>query len=570
MNLFFPRFRQFIAQNRADALSIFALALLPFLFHWQEALRQAVFFFGDILLFFYPTHLAYATALRAGQLPLWEPRMLTGFPLFAEGQIAALYPTHPILYGLLPIDLATNYDILTSLAWVSVGMYLFLRVINLRPPSAFLGAVALGLGGFFTVRMQHMSVLTTASWLPWLFWCWEKHEQEADSRRRWRWWVVLAVFAGIQMLGGHPQFAFMSIVLLGLYATVNWQRNSVPQLALPMPFNRWLGPVLRFFQPQRAIPLVVAIVLGAAIAAVQLMPTFELSMYSNRAAGLLPKFFNAFSLRAVHYLMLFHPFILGNPYPRVSVEVIGYIGFLSVTFALAAPFVQRNRRVVFFLAMALVALFLGLGDQNAFYRGLRYLPLFNYFRVPSRFLFWYSFAAAVLAAITFDYLLARAKTTARFTRGQIITIALFAILIPAITGLVPTFPLDTWLSIWVWLPIVLACVTAWIVLCARHVLFTRTTLIALVIGLTLADLSLFAAVYAKTYDLSVPVDDFYKPPSSLAVIEGLKPEEGRVLTSLWIYPVMVTMRESLYPNVSLSHNIPNAIGYTPLIPQRTG
>ena len=48
-----------------------------------------------------------------------------GFPLFAEGQIGALYPTHPFLYGLLPIDVATNYDILFSLAWIAVGMTVY-------------------------------------------------------------------------------------------------------------------------------------------------------------------------------------------------------------------------------------------------------------------------------------------------------------------------------------------------------------------------------------------------------------------------------------------------------------
>src|ERR671924_2356782 len=111
--------RCFVARNKSDLFCIAALAAWPLIYFWQAALRQGVFIFGDILLFFYPTHLAYANALREGRLPLWEPRMLAGFPLFAEGQIGALYPTHPILYGLLPIDVATNYDILFNLAWVA-------------------------------------------------------------------------------------------------------------------------------------------------------------------------------------------------------------------------------------------------------------------------------------------------------------------------------------------------------------------------------------------------------------------------------------------------------------------
>ena len=218
--------RDRILKNKIDVLAIFALVVWPFVYFWQAALRQAVFSFGDIFMFFYPTHLSYAEALRQGQLPLWEPKILNGFPLFAEGQIGALYPTHPFLYGLLPIDLATNYDILINLAWVAVGMYLFIRVLGMHPAAAFLGAFAFANGGFIIPRLQHMSVLATASWLPWLLWAWEKYERESDPKKRLRWFALLGLFSGIQLLGGHPQFALLSALLVGLYSVVRWERGE--------------------------------------------------------------------------------------------------------------------------------------------------------------------------------------------------------------------------------------------------------------------------------------------------------------------------------------------------------
>jgi hypothetical protein len=201
---------------------------------------------------------------------------------------------------------------------------------------------------------------------------------------------------------------------------------------------------------------------------------------------------------------------------------------------------------------------------------LRYLPLFNYFRVPSRFFFLYSFSAAILAATTFDYLLVCARVTTQWAREQKIALALIAGLLAVIVVLVPALSLDVWLSVWVWLPVVLACFAAWLILVARRGLFTRTTLTTLALGVTLLDLALFASVWVKTYDAMTPVDDFYKPPSTLSVLKNLSPQEGRTLTSLWIYPWMITMRASLYPNVSLIYGVPSAIGYTPLLPQRTG
>lgn len=561
MSFFASRLRQEIEQKKTDWLVILFLAGWPFVFFWPATLRQAVFFFGDIFRFFYPTHLVYANALREFRLPLWVPEMMAGFPIYAEGQIGALYPLHLFLYGLLPIDVATNYDILIHLAWVAVGMYLFARAIKLQPASAFLAAMSFGAGGFFYTRLQHMSVLAGASWLPWLMWAWEKHEQETDRRKRRRWFALLALFSGIQLLAGHPQFALLSALLLSMYAVVRWKRNenSPPKHNL---FLEWMDL-------PRLLPVILFFSIGAALAAVQLLPTFELASFSSRAAGLEPKFFNAYSLRAIHFLMLFDPFLLGNPYPLVSVEVIGYIGFLPLMLALGAPFVRRDRRVAFFFWVAFVALFLGLGDQNIFYRGLRYLPLFNFFRVPSRFFFWFAFAFALLAAITFDALIARARVTTQFTRAQRFAMACFACLIAIAIGLVHILPLEAWLAAWGWLPWAFAFVTAWIVLGARRSLFTRTTLITLVLGLTVIDLALFASVYSKTYDAMTPVADFYRPPDSLAALKNLSPRDERILTSLWIYPVISTMRESLYPNISMIYGVPNAIGYTPLIFGRT-
>ncbi|HEX7593467.1 MAG TPA: hypothetical protein VF429_04775, partial [Anaerolineae bacterium] len=65
-----------IKQNKTDFAAILGLVGWPFVYFFPATLRQAMFSFGDILLFFFPTHLAYANALREFRLPLWEPRIL--------------------------------------------------------------------------------------------------------------------------------------------------------------------------------------------------------------------------------------------------------------------------------------------------------------------------------------------------------------------------------------------------------------------------------------------------------------------------------------------------------------
>src|SRR5574341_2249447 len=145
-------------------------------------------------------------------------------------------------------------------------MYLFVRTMKLQPASAFLAAMSFGTGGFFYTRLQHMSVLAVASWLPWLMWAWEKHEQEKDHRKRRRWFALLALFSGAQLLAGHPQFALLSALLLSMYAAVRWKRDE----NLPLKHN-WFFELIDL---PRLFPVILFFSIGAALAAVQLLPTF--------------------------------------------------------------------------------------------------------------------------------------------------------------------------------------------------------------------------------------------------------------------------------------------------------
>ncbi|MBI3913095.1 MAG: YfhO family protein [Chloroflexi bacterium] len=575
------RIQNTLRKNPGDVLAILLLGSEPLIYFWQAALRQAVFFFGDISLFFYPVRLAYVNALRDLRLPLWAPEMMGGYPLFAEGQVAALYPPNIFLYALLPIDLATNYAILLHLSWVGLGMYAFLRALKFQPASACFAAFAFGGGGFFIARLVHLTILATASWMPWIFWAWEKRERENDRAKRWRWFALLSALGAVQLLAGHPQFALFTAALLAPYALVRWERSTKDASGAKgrertrkdakidsSVFLRAFRALHSYFDFSRLIPVILFFGIGALIAGVQIVPTYELTTLSDRASGLLPRFFNAYSLRLPHYLMLFDPFLFGNPYPGISVETIGYIGLLPILLAIAAPFLRRNRRVVFFLLVALFSLFMASGDQNVFYRGLRYLPVLNFFRVPARFFFWFSFAAAILAATTAEYFLRRAPASARWARAHKAGIAGAVVLIALIIGLAPFAPVEFFLGVWTYLPLMLFVVAAWIILSARRGLLTRAALIVAMLGITVIDLALFGAVYAKTYNATTSVADFYAPPQSLTALKNLSPQGPRALTDYWIEPWISVMRESLFSNSSMRFGIASARAYTPLLLER--
>jgi len=106
-----------------DTVAILCLAVLPFVLYWQAAIGLKAFQGGDILSGYFPFQSELSHALARGSLPLWTPGLQEGYPLFAENEVAALYPLNLIIYRFLPTYLAVTYSVLFHLAWASVGMY---------------------------------------------------------------------------------------------------------------------------------------------------------------------------------------------------------------------------------------------------------------------------------------------------------------------------------------------------------------------------------------------------------------------------------------------------------------
>ncbi len=540
-----------------------------------------MFYFGDIARFFYPTRVLYANALRTGRLPLWTPELFTGFPLFAEMQTGALYPPHLILYRLLPIDLAINYDILLHLAWLGVGLYLFARACGISRVGATIAALAFSAGSFGTGRIDHMSVLAVAAWLPWMLLLCEKWRR---SPRLYYWGLLSIVFA-LQMLAGHPQFIFLNVLTFAVYSgagalvAISAVRSKADpsvglgQASAPYRANPWkrglstvaAGLVVRYRRFTLALLPLLTVLLGAGIAAVQLVPTAELAQASARSGGVSEAFFTEFSFHPLYLALLFDPFVLGNPYPRISVEVIAYLGAMPLLLAGAAILWRRDRVTLFWLALAVGSFLLALGGFNPLYRQLRFVPLLNFFRVPARFLFPMSFSLAMLSGMGYDVLRACAPVGGLKRSAKIIGV-IFAALLVLIIALAVILDADRWVELWRVLSPLFFASALFILLRVRSIKISRAGFATLAVGLTLVDLAAFGAVYAQTFNAVAPRDTIFATPRVLANLDLTG--GARTRTSEWIDPWVSVMNESLYPNLNAAYGVQSAQGYTPLVPRR--
>ena len=359
-------------------------------FFFEATFGGGAFFVQDVMVQNYPFREFCARALKAGQLPLWNPDINFGFPLLAEGQAGFFYPFNLLAAYFLPTYAALSYNIVFHLWLAAVGTYLYLRTLECGRPAALLAALTFGLGGYIVTRGMSPNFVGASAWLPFLFLAIELSLQ----RRRWRPLLIAAVVAGLQFLVGHPQAAVYSLgaaLLYGLYR--GWQCGVT---------RTWWAALVF------AVPL-----LGLLLAAAQLVPTAELVASSSRGQGVSLEQFVNMSLPPQRLVSLFLPDFFGNSstgsyWGRPEgfyIQLCAYVGVLPLVLALAAWVGLRDRYTAFFGGLCAVALLLALGKYSSFFSLLHGVPGLSFFRIPTRFLLWLAFGVSVLAGLGFEQVL---------------------------------------------------------------------------------------------------------------------------------------------------------------------
>src|SRR3989344_4136260 len=119
-----------VKRNLLPVVVILAIVAAFFwrLFFPTPSLLYTVEIIGsDIWNVYYPMKHFLSDSLKSGQLPFWAKDIGTGFPLFAEGQVGALYLPNLILFFLFPPWMAWNLSYVASFFFAFFGSYLFFR-----------------------------------------------------------------------------------------------------------------------------------------------------------------------------------------------------------------------------------------------------------------------------------------------------------------------------------------------------------------------------------------------------------------------------------------------------------
>ncbi|MHB0856335.1 MAG: hypothetical protein ACYC5M_02050 [Anaerolineae bacterium] len=523
-----------------------AAGLAVLLLFFGPALAGGIYYSGDSARVYLPQRVALSRALSDGTLPWWTPDVGAGYPLLAEGQVAALYPPN-LLLALLPPEIALNAAVLGHLALAASGWLFFARSSGRSWGAAAFGGLVYTLGGFNIAHLSHLPVLCAAAWVPWQFALTHRLMRGTRSTA-WPLAVGLALTIGLQLLAGHVQMALLGMLPLAAYAL--W-------LGLPRR-KEALGPATG-----RGVWWLGAVALGALLAAPQLLASWELASLSQRAGGLASEFFTSFSFHPLLTATFVAPFLRGNPYPNGSVELMGYVGLLPLALSAWALWRGRVSERWFWAGLALVGLLLAFGRWNPLYDGLRHVPGLNLFRVPSRYLFWTSLSLAALGSLGLDALASR--TPERSTRAGQVLLGVVALGLTAAMGAgVWGHDVDALVAAWRWLPLALGGVTLAVMVAAQRV--SRRAWVSAVLIVLVADLYAYGLVLAGTYNATTPRADVLRQPESLAFLQQ-DDTLYRLYTKEEIVPTLAVQRESMYPNMALQHELAGANLYLPLVPE---
>lgn len=369
-----------------------ALAVLPVFFFYRLTFLGEVLYWGTPLLQFYPWRAFAVSEYLSGRVPLWNPYVGLGAPLAANLQSAVFYPMNAF-YLVVPIERAMTLSVLLHVSLAGVFMYAFSRRLGVSNTGAFVSGLCFMFSGFVIARAGFLSMTSVVAWLPALFLCIEGLRQSTGNRSRsLLWFAALASVTGMMLLAGHVQMAYYSLLAAGCYLLVRSRGNLLRGTAIG----------------------VLAMVLGAALAAVQLLPTFELARLSERADGVPYDIATSFSLWPGQLLGIVFPTILGTQAagdwlgPGPFWEGVIYVGVLPLLLAFYGARFAPRRRAIFFGGLALVSIFLAFGRYNPLFRPFfDFFPGIGSFQGPARFGLWFTFGAAVLAGYGWDAVVAR-------------------------------------------------------------------------------------------------------------------------------------------------------------------
>lgn len=367
---------------------------------------------NDLTDYFIASREFAAASVREGEWPLWNPYLCLGEPYTGNPQSALYYP---------PNWVTLIWNARVSLSWLLVahhffaglGAYCLARRYGLSWTSALLAGVVFLGAPYLVVQAAegHYPQICAVAWIPWSFLAYESFRARCTRRANGEAgpaessaWSVAAIVGSLSLcfFCGHAQETYYLVLLLTGCVAADAARlcRQGSRRAAGTLIGGWCC----------------AGVLTAGVVSIDLLPTFLATLRSARPT-LQSTSFGWTALNVSSLRELFDPFALTRPElwhggMAPFWEKLFFFGVLPLVLALIGG-IRNGRRppALRFGVLWVVTVVFAFAARGAAFDALSAaIPGLSWFRVPSRILFFTSFATAVLAACGLQVVLQAART----------------------------------------------------------------------------------------------------------------------------------------------------------------
>ncbi len=349
--------------------------------------------------------------MKQGNFPLWNPYSFSGMPFFGNFQSALLYPFN-IVFLFLPVAKAINVSF--SFHVLLTGLFMFVWAVKkgISSPAAGLSAVVLMFSGPYFLRIYagHLPNACTLAWTPLIL----LSIESLAVRARLYWIFIGIAAAAMQILAGHPQLMYYTMIVSFMHA----------------------GSLVLIEKKRKKVFLYWGIIYAASLllTAVQILTGLEAVSESVRSSSVASPDAGKYSLSPESLISLVLPTFFGDDI-RLQYwgrfyqwETCLFIGAANFVLAGAGAFFSRLKFKKSYLVLFFLLILLAMGSYTPLFK-LFYitLPGFEKFRGAAKFSFFAVVYLALLAGAGFDSLVKLKRSFNRISIFSVFTACVFVI-----------------------------------------------------------------------------------------------------------------------------------------------
>ncbi len=332
---------------------------------------------------------------RKGELPLWNPYILGGHPIYADGVTKLFAPTN-LLYLVFNVPLGYSLARLIELALACIFLYIFLINLRLNPAGALIGSIVFLLSDHVMQHLVWLGWLGGLMWLPLML--------LGADKALYKHKMLPAIGAGIALAlqfycGYTPTAIYYVSALVGYYLLYPYLNNCIVDKLKELKYS------VKY--------LVITLLVGFGLSTANWWPVFELLSYSNRK--IVPTEIGYIWLPPWHLLTLILPRAFGRAFDStiakrfvdigVSQDHIIYLGLVSLIFVAIICWRTKSqeidKRIYYFAILAIGALIV-MVSAPIYVHVTKYIPVLKTIRAVTRISGIYIFGSAVLVAYGAD------------------------------------------------------------------------------------------------------------------------------------------------------------------------